>query len=279
VPDPSSFYVAPSTFSGKEGPWYRYPEGGSAIQVKEPRLRITIYDETAGFDATGKWIPRGDVVSFKIESNLYEAGRRGDGAGGPVDIIIKNPGGAEYSSVQGPSGSFSLEGVRTVSSLYSTGPVWSTGDEEAGTYRIHAKGALNRLGDNNPVVGAGVSEEISVLIQGSNPLIKSGKDTAITAGEAESLFAAGSEELSSVTPVRTIPVIERTSPVTPMPTTSSPAATTVVETPAVRETGTPATPVTTAPISPVTPVQTRETPLYAFIPIAALVVLLGIRRG
>ena len=104
VSSPDSFYVSPSAFSGKEGLWYSWPEGSPVFQVKRPQVSVRVYDETADFDATGKWIPRGDAVSFRISSNVYEANSRG-GPDGQVDIVLTSPEGAKYSSVSGPSGS------------------------------------------------------------------------------------------------------------------------------------------------------------------------------
>ena len=44
VDDASSFYIAPSTFSGKTGAWYLFPQKSLAFYVQDPSLNIRIFD-------------------------------------------------------------------------------------------------------------------------------------------------------------------------------------------------------------------------------------------
>jgi len=176
ISNPSSFSALSSSFSGREGIWYSLSDKTPVLKIKDPRVHLRVYDTSHGFEATDKWIPRGDLVSFQIETNLHEIGNRGDGAGAPFDIIIRSPTGSEYSAVSGPSGSFSLTGIPIRSSSYDSGPVWYTGDADIGTYEVRAECTANRINDNNADPGAAVSQAVSVLIQGTNPLISGRPD-------------------------------------------------------------------------------------------------------
>ena len=245
VSSPESFYVSPSAFSGKEGLWYSWPEGSPIFQVKRPQVSVRAYDETADFDATGKWVPRGDAVSFRISSNVYEANSRG-GPDGQVDIVLTSPEGAKYSSVSGPSGSFSLSGIPLTSSLTSTGPVWSTGGVTVGTWKVQAELSMNRIKDNMPETGAGVSAPVDILIQNVNPLIKS--PVAIEIGTPE--------------PDRTPIVTQTTVPAYSAPVTKPPTPVqtmqTLMQTPVPTSTPVPTPTYTLVQTMEPTPVKTPE---------------------
>ncbi len=259
ISDPHAFYVAPSTFSDCVGPWYRYPEGYSVLSVKKPSIKLSVYDETAGFDGTGKWIPKGDLISFTIESNLYETGRRGASGEGQIDITIKSPQGGEYTSLSGPSGPFSLSGILVTSSLYNTGPVWNTASLEAGTYDVYAEVALNDLKNNNPAIGEGRSETKQVLIQGVNPLIKG------VSGVQVNINGKNVVDTPHPTVVTTVPTTAKTT----IPTTVSTIAVTTVIT----------TVPTTAHVTSVTTTvptaipTTKESPLSLMTGIFALTIV------
>jgi hypothetical protein len=172
VSNPSSFSVMSSSFSGREGIWYSLAEKTPVMKVKLPRMNLRISDSTSDFDATGKWLPRGHLASFQIETNMYELHNRPGVSGAPVDIIIKSPEEASYSAITSPAGSFSLTGIPVSSALYDTGAVWNTGGIDSGIYSIRAECTANRINLNNAEPGAGVSPVITVQIQDVNPLIK-----------------------------------------------------------------------------------------------------------
>ena len=217
VSSPTQFYVSPSTFEEKQGMWYTWPGGNSVFNVKIPSLKIRIYDETRDFDATGKWVPKGDTISFKIESNLYEvAGRCSDT--GQIDIILLSPQGSRYSSVSGPSGFFSLEGILLTSSLTSTGPVWNTGDADKGTWVIQAEAAMNNIKNNYPFEGGGVSVPAHVLIQSVNPLIISPESYNPESGNSKNNITI--DEVETVQPLLTLPNSEE-SDIKPVLSTNS----------------------------------------------------------
>lgn len=217
ISSPDSFYVSPSSFSGKEGLWYTWPGKNPVFNVKTPQISVRVYDEGSDFDATGKWIPRGDSVSFRISSNVYEANSRG-GTTGQTDIVLTSPEGARYSSVSGPSGQFSLEGIPLTSSLTSTGPVWNTGGVTVGTWTVRAELSMNHIKDNLPDIGEGISDTVEVLIQNGNPLIKS--DVAIEVGDTSS-DNSNPENTNVNTPVPTV----TTSIITPVLTQLYPVQT------------------------------------------------------
>lgn len=275
VSSPESFYVSPSAFSGKEGLWYSWPEGSPIFQVKRPQVSVRAYDETADFDATGKWVPRGDAVSFRISSNVYEANSRG-GPDGQVDIVLTSPEGAKYSSVSGPSGSFSLSGIPLTSSLTSTGPVWSTGGVTVGTWKVQAELSMNRIKDNMPETGAGISAPVDILIQNVNPLIKS--PVAIEIGTPE--------------PDRTPIVTQTTVPAYSAPVTKPPTPVqtmqTLMQTPVPTSTPVPTPTYTLVQTMEPTPVKTPEStpvpeptksPLSIISIIGAGMVLVVLRRS
>jgi hypothetical protein len=207
VDDASSFYIAPSTFSGKTGAWYLFPQKSLAFYIQDPSLNIRIFDSSSNFEVAGtvNWVPKGDSVSFGIDNNLYVMTDRGV-SGAPVTIHVQAPDGAQYSSVSGNS----LVDIPVNSASYSTGPIWSTGSYTSGTYTVWAECNANGMNDNNGAVGKSQSTKKPVLIQSVNPLITSSVSptTSISGG-------------TSTTPVPT------TLPVTTVPTTTSPPVTTV----------------------------------------------------
>ena len=273
VSDPSRFSALASSFSNREGLWYSLADRTPVLKIKEPRLSLRISDTTSDFDATGAWFPRGHLASFQIETNLYEIGNRGGVPGVPVDLFITTPGGSDYSAVSGPSGSFSLTGIQVTSAYYDTGPVWNTAEADSGTYSIRAECPANRINNNNPTPGAGVSAPVTVLIQGTNPLSgRSGSDVTITRdspGPEETWKDPGllpQAAIPSPTPAPSVTTpTPPTLPPSPAPTTSSPLPT-----------ATPLPPET--PLPPVSetaePTPSPQTPLPGLLAVLAVLGLI-----
>jgi trimeric autotransporter adhesin len=73
-----SFSVAPADFVGYTGNWY---ESNGTIQaspklfftVADPTLDVKIWDYTQAADVTGKSIPQGEALGFRIDTNMYAA--------------------------------------------------------------------------------------------------------------------------------------------------------------------------------------------------------------
>lgn len=275
VSEPARFSAMSSSFSGKEGIWYSLAEKEPVIKIKQPRISIRISDTTSDFDASGKWFPRGHLASFQVETNLYELRSRSGVSGAPVDIIIQSPGGAEYSAVSGPAGSFSLIGIPVSSSQYDTGPVWNTGGTDSGTYSIHAECTANRINSNNGDPGAAVSRTITTLIQDVNPLI-----TDVEKREKENSKALS--PLTTMTDDKTTPsslIIQQTPVRSAQPVSVvgqstgvdqvSPSVTPPVRRPTVSlSPGIPE--VSSSPLAAPSPHETPSTPFYGIIAVIAL---------
>jgi Domain of unknown function (DUF3821) len=233
VDDPSNFYVAPLSFSGKTGQWYLFPEKTLAFYVEDPSLSVRIYDDTSQFEVSGTvtWVPKGDVVSFTIESDLYKMAYRPGVTGAPVTIRVRSPDGTEYTQLSGNS----LADIMVNSASYSTGPIWSTGSYTSGTYTVWAECNANGMKDNYPVVPKTISAQKQMLLQNVNPLIT-----------------------SSVTPTTTkppAPVVTNTEPGTSIATqTLTPAST--VPTPSITPVATSTIPATEIPVSAIPPTAT-----------------------
>ena len=214
VDDASSFYIAPSTFSGKTGAWYLFPQKALAFYVQDPSLNLRIFDSSSNFEITGPvtWVPKGDSVSFGIDNNLYVMADRGGVSGAPVTIHIQAPDGAQYSSVSGNS----LTDIPVNSASYSTGPIWSTGSYTSGTYTIWAECNANSMNDNYAAVGKSQSTQKQMLLQSVNPLITSSVSPTLSI----STGGGGTTQVPTTVPATTIP--------TTVPATASPPPTTVV---------------------------------------------------
>jgi Domain of unknown function (DUF3821) len=180
VDDPSAFYIAPVSFAGKTGAWYIFPTKTLAFYVQDPSLDIRIFDYSSDFEVTGTvtWVPKGDSVSFGIDNNLYVMANRPGVTGAPVTIHIRSPDGAEYTQVSGNS----LVNIPVSSAAYTTGPVWSTGSFQSGTYTVWAECNANGMNDNYNTVGKSRSTDKPMLLQSVNPLITSSLTPAMPVG-------------------------------------------------------------------------------------------------
>ncbi|MDH7491528.1 MAG: DUF3821 domain-containing protein [Methanolinea sp.] len=180
VADPSSFYVAPSVFLGKTGPWFTLPENNLAFYVGDPTIQVRIVDYTSGFvvgrDAT--WVPKGDIAGFRIDTNLWVFSHRKGCTGVPLTIEITGPGGLSFSSL----GGYRLGDVVVSTPTFESGPVWATGSGEypIGDYIVSVRCEANNMHDNYPVTGKSQSEQVRFLLQKVNPLIATMTTTAVT---------------------------------------------------------------------------------------------------
>jgi hypothetical protein len=211
VDDPSDFYISPSQFSDKTGPWFITPGNTLAFYVQEPLIEIRVVDETRDFQITKDvtWIPKGDAVGFRIDTNVYELAKRPGSPGAPITIRIRGPDGIEYSSVDG----YQLEDIMISGSPFQTGPVWFTSDYESGNYTVWAESTGNDMNLNYKREGKTVTAPVEFLLQSTNPLITPEPTTVPTT-------------ISTTGP--------RTTLQTPVPTTTmteSPAPSPVTETP------------------------------------------------
>ncbi|MDD1682006.1 MAG: DUF3821 domain-containing protein [Methanoregula sp.] len=237
VSSPSAFFISPTEFSGKLGPWYRINASGyvngTAFTVSDPNLDIRVMDATLGVDATENgWITTGSEVAFKITTNLYQMGQRTGVAGAPITIKVQAPDGATYSALINKAGATTnIVEMSVPTSPYSTGPIWDTGKSDTypyGTYRIWAECNANSMKDNYGDVGKTYTASSSLLDQERNPLI-------------------GSYYTSTVT---------RTATATPVPTTVKTTVATTVPATVITTTAEPTTIATAAPTAPPTALPT-----------------------
>jgi hypothetical protein len=204
VDDAKNFYIAPSIFSGKTGPWYTLPDKQLAFYVEDPKITLRIRDDTSKFEVTGTntYVPKGDKVGFEIETNLVAiAGRPGISAV-PMTIHLRQPNGNEITQVSG----YKLIDIPVGTSPFSTGPVWDTSDYQSGTYTIWAVCNVNKMKDNYPIEGKTLTPMTGNLqLLTSNPLITSSV-TQTPATVARTLPAGTVQITTNTTYVATSPV-------------------------------------------------------------------------
>ncbi len=90
----TAFYIAPASFVGKTGNWYRWngANQGLAFNVVDPSIEIKVWDQNSQKDVTGKSVPAGNIENFRIESNLYSIANRAGynpATDGQVTIKVK----------------------------------------------------------------------------------------------------------------------------------------------------------------------------------------------
>ena len=73
-----SFYVNPSDFATRTGNWYCWTTGSNlgsatiAFTAADPQMDIKIWDIDQDKDVTGKSVPAGEKLTFRIETNTYQ---------------------------------------------------------------------------------------------------------------------------------------------------------------------------------------------------------------
>lgn len=221
VGDPTDFYASAADFSGKTGPWFLEPTRSLAFYIQDPVLDLKVVDVSSDFviSPTVTWIPAGDVVGFRIETNLAEMSRRGI-SGAPITIRLSGPGGVMYSSL----GSYSLEEISVGHSPFETGGAWITGSSEyaRGNYTAWAECNANRMMDNYPIVGKTKSSPVKFLMQSVNPLITKTPTTTPTMPKTTGPTTAATPSVLPTTPVTQPTTVPATTAVatTPSPTAS-----------------------------------------------------------
>ena len=205
VDNAGNFFVDPAIFASKTGAWYSLPSKSFAFYVQDPTLTLKVYDETTNIDVTNStgYISRGDLASFRIETNLVAMLNRSGITMVPISIYVLTPGGAQLAEISGHP----LMNIGVTSSPFSTGPIWDTGQYSSGTYTVWAICNVNKMNDNYRVDGKTQTPQTgNVLIQSGNPKI-----------------------IPSITPIATISAVS-TPTNTTMATTPSTSPTTRVAT-------------------------------------------------
>jgi len=220
VTDPTRFYVSPSLFGGKTGPWFTESGNVLAFYVQEPQISIRVFDETAGFEVTKStvWVPKGDAVGFQIDNTVFVLANRPGSPGAPVTIRIRGPEGIEYSAVDG----FQLNDIPVNSPNYKTGPVWYTGDYANGNYTVWAESTGNDMNTNYPREGQTISLKVTFLMQSTNPLITPTPTTIpVTITPTPTTIPTTAPPTTLTPPPTPVPTtVETTVPTTVPPTTT-----------------------------------------------------------
>ncbi|PKL68179.1 MAG: hypothetical protein CVV30_09605 [Methanomicrobiales archaeon HGW-Methanomicrobiales-1] len=180
VSNPESFSVSPNLFGSYPGVWYHLnPSGqanGTAFNVVDPQLDIKVEDTTVNVDVTDKWVPSGDALRFRIDTNMYPISSRTGGSALPVTIKVQSPDGAIFTTlISNSGGTTSIVDYGVTTSPQYTDSIWGTNNREAyptGTYTIWAECNVNGMKDNYGVSGKTISRAVSLLNQDQNPLIK-----------------------------------------------------------------------------------------------------------
>jgi hypothetical protein len=247
VSDSTSFFVTPSSFASYTGNWYRLTSAGQvdgiAFNVQDPHIAIRVEDTTLSLDRTNDWLPTGDQARFAIDSNL-DAVSNQRGGGAPVTIYVQAPDGGQYSALYGPGGvTHSLVDVIVNSNPFFTPFTWDTGNSaySQGTYVIWVECNLNRMKDNYLIVGKTVSQQVTILNQDVNPLIRSNTPATTPPTTVKITTIATTKPITSV--MTTVPT---TQSVTSMETTG-PARLTNTPTTTGTSTSMPSPSTTTAP--------------------------------
>jgi len=223
VDDPTDYYISPALFGGRTGPWFLSPANTLAFYVQDPLIGIRVMDESADFAITSDvtWIPKGDVVGFRIDTNVYEIARRPGSPGAPITIRIRGPGGVEYSSVTG----YQLEDILISASPFDTGGVWLTGGFESGTYTVWAESTGNDMNLNYKQEGKTVTVPVQFLLQSTNPLITPTPTTSPATTTTTPPPTLPATTVTTLTPATVITESPATTPGTVIPTTAPPTTT------------------------------------------------------
>ena len=235
VSDPASFYVVPGTFGTATGAWYTWPGRELAFIVKDPSLQVRVINVRTGREP-GSGFVSGDPLGFRIETNLYSMAQRPGVNGAPITVHVRDPTGAEFTSLTGPGGTTtSLVDIPVNSSVYETGPVWTTDTAHyrVGTYEVWADCNANRIRDNYDQVGKTTtrSQTGSVQVGGpSGPSITGAASVTPTATAPTTnptTASAGTMTTGTIgtTPAETGTVSATTTPEKPTTTTALPATT------------------------------------------------------
>lgn len=165
VGDASSFYVAPPDFTGKLGNWYIGTSPTLAFRVRDPSLEIKVWDQSSQKDVTGKQVPVGDTLNFRLETNMYTMSQRPDfgSAQNDIRIKVKTPDGTVYSALfNTTTSSTSLVNLHVNANPFYwvlvNNPMlgWKTDVTDSGgtrmynpgTYTVWAESNVNRMKDN-----------------------------------------------------------------------------------------------------------------------------------
>ena len=209
---------------------------GTAFAVVDPQLDLRVEDTTVNVDVTDKWVPTGDELQFRIDTNLVQMTQRTGVANVPVTIKVQSPDGGIFSSLINNAGTATpIVDYPVTSNPQYTGAIWGTGNRATyppGTYQIWVECDVNSMNDNYGQIGKTVSNQVSLLDQDNNPLI--GNRGYVTNPTTSITTVAPTTTTLSATPAVTS-MITTAPPATVIPTvspsTQTPAVTSVTSVP------------------------------------------------
>jgi len=211
----TNFMVASSDFVGYTGNWYLLaangttPASASALvfSVADPSLDIKVWDFNQATDVTGKSVPQGEYLGFRVDTNMYpaiDARYRGavtntPATDGYLDIKVKSETGTTYTSLYDASRTANTIVRLNVSNqpwTWGTAPGfsanWSTDVLDtsgqyaypAGTYTVSVESKLNAMKDNYKNAGADytgktVSQSYTVTLVSDTVKIEANKDSVV----------------------------------------------------------------------------------------------------
>ena len=189
--------ISPAKFQTRTGNWYFDGNTTKVINVQMPSIGVKLYT-VGGTDVTNGRIVKADTeLSFRLDSNLYEAlsGRTlvtGDNTN--IKVVVMDEEGTTYTGLyenKALSATTSLTNLTPTNSQFylsnesvSTGRVtnWAvdSGAYKAGTYTFYAQVSLNGLKDNlGTITGVTKSAVGTIEIVKDDVMIEANKDTVI----------------------------------------------------------------------------------------------------
>jgi len=181
IADVRKFTVDPQTFRGHTGNWYGLMDKKLVFTVEEPFLQFDVVEN--GIDTEPDVIKRGNLVSFKISTNLAGVSKRTGSSGALVTIWMNGPNETEYHTLSSTrTGDFNVDKVYVYTTPYDTGVVWDTKDEEEypdGEYTFSAMTNTNRIHEIFDEAGISYTENKTYVLS------KTGKKPAEDEDEEE----------------------------------------------------------------------------------------------
>ena len=162
VNDPENFFFDPDIYWTKYGDWYLWDgenHGNLPIMLKEPSLKINVWDNTANKEITNQEIPQGHLIDFIIETNMWSVSERSGYTpeDAPISLVLTGPDGDVISSLNTNDGeTISLKNLPVDSKEWSwvygeekkssdKKQGWDTTTYEPGTYEVYAIADLNNI--------------------------------------------------------------------------------------------------------------------------------------
>lgn len=200
VMDARHFFVDPAFFSGKTGTWYGLISKKPVFKVQDPWIQLDVVEQ--GIDHEPEWIKKGNLVSFKISTNMYMLTERPGSAGVPVRLNLTGPNETTFTTLQSPTGSYNLDKIFVYYSPFDTGAVWETKDDgkyPEGEYTAWATIQVNDIDEKNPGDGVTTSLKTTFLLSKIKPEkekdAKSTSDKKSGSGEKD----AGADKNATIT--------------------------------------------------------------------------------